>query len=72
MKFGANLRRDLKLQATETAVFAWIVYKSRAHRDRVNAEVMKDPRMAPLMTMKKMPFDLARVLGGGFTVMVDA
>jgi uncharacterized protein YbaA (DUF1428 family) len=57
--------------AGETVVFAWIVYKSRAHRDRVNTKVMKDPRMANL-DPKEMPFDLKRMIVGGFKVIVDA
>lgn len=60
----------LKLKPNETLVFSWIVYKSRAHRDRVNAKVMKDPRMNGF-TPKSMPFDVKRMLMGGFKVMVD-
>jgi uncharacterized protein YbaA (DUF1428 family) len=55
----------------ETVVFAWIVYKSRAHRDRVNAKVMKDPRIAK-MAPKSMPFDVKRMAYGGFSTLVDA
>jgi uncharacterized protein YbaA (DUF1428 family) len=55
----------------ETVVFAWIVYRSRADRDRVNAKVMKDPRLAG-MDMKSMPFDVKRMSCGGFRVLVDA
>lgn len=50
----------------------WIVYRSRAHRDRVNARVMKDPRLADMMDPKAMPFDCRRMLYGGFKVIVDA
>jgi uncharacterized protein YbaA (DUF1428 family) len=54
----------------ETVVFSWIVYTSRTHRDRVNAKVMKDPRI--IATMKqKMPFDVARMVYGGFGMIVD-
>jgi len=57
----------------ETVVFAWIVFKSRAHRDSVNAKVMKDPRLAEMMTdPKAMPFDVKRMAYGGFKVIVDA
>jgi uncharacterized protein YbaA (DUF1428 family) len=49
--------RGVKARPGETVVFAWIVYKSRAHRDRVNAKVMKDPRIAK-MDPKSMPFDV--------------
>jgi len=62
--------RAVKLKPSETVILAWIVYKSRAHRDRVNAKVMKDPRLAN-MDMKSMPFDGKRLIYGGFKVMVD-
>ncbi len=51
-------------------VLAWIVFKSRAHRDRVNAKVMKDPRIAKMMEPKAMPFDHKRMVYGGFKVLV--
>ena len=51
-------------------MFSWIVYKSRAHRDRVNAKVMKDPRLAPMMDPKTMPFDGKRMIYGGFKLLV--
>lgn len=63
--------RSVKLEADETVVFAWIVFKSRAHRDRVNAEVMKDPRLADMMEPGAMPFDAKRMIYGGFEVVVD-
>lgn len=53
-------------------VFSWIVFKSRAHRDAVNAKVMKDPRMAASMVPKSMPFDSKRMAYGGFKVIVSA
>ncbi len=59
-----------KLKPSETIVFSWIVYKSRAHRDRVTAKVMKDPRMNHF-DPKSMPFDFKSMLMGGFTVIVD-
>ena len=59
----------MKLKPGETVVFAWIVFKSRAHRDRVNAKVMKDPRLASAGE-KDMPFDMKRMLYGGFTTLV--
>ena len=62
----------VKPKPGETAVFSWIVFKSRAHRDAVNAKVMKDPRLAKMMDMKAMPFDWKRMAYGGFEVMVDA
>lgn len=63
--------QSVKLKADEVVVFAWIVYTSRAHRDRVNAKVMKDPRLAKMMDPKAMPFDAKRMIYGGFKVFVD-
>jgi uncharacterized protein YbaA (DUF1428 family) len=53
-------------------VDGYVVFKSRAHRDRVNAKVMKDPRLANMMPPKSMPFDPKRMVYGGFKVLVDA
>jgi uncharacterized protein YbaA (DUF1428 family) len=64
--------RSVKLKRGETVVFAWIVYKSRAHRDRVNAKVMQDPRLADMMDLKSMPFDGKRLIYGGFKILVVA
>ncbi len=61
--------KRIKAKPGETVAFAWIVYKSRAHRDRVNAKVMKDPRM--VMGPKSMPFDPKRMMMGGFNVIVE-
>jgi uncharacterized protein YbaA (DUF1428 family) len=63
--------QSVKLKPGETVVFAWITYKSRKHRDRVNAKVMKDPRIAG-MDMKSVPFDGKRMIYGGFKVLVEA
>lgn len=63
--------KRIKLKRGETVVFSWIVYKSRAHRDRVNAKVMKDPRLAGSMDPSSMPFDDKRMLYGGFQMIVD-
>ena len=71
VKWGVSFPRLLKIKRSETVVFSWIVFKSRAHRDRVNAKVMKDPRLAEMMDQKAMPFDLKRMVYGGFTVLVD-
>ncbi len=71
LPWGRTFPRQLKLKRGETVIFAFIVFKSRAHRDRVNAKVMKDPRMAGMDT-KKMPFDMKRMLVGGFRVFVEA
>ena len=64
--------RSVKLKRGETVMFSWIVYKSRAHRDKVMAKVMKDPRLAKRMQGKDMPFDAKRMIYGGFKVIVDA
>jgi uncharacterized protein YbaA (DUF1428 family) len=71
VKFGLPFPRLSKLQRGETVFFSWILYKSRAHRDRVNKKVMKDPRMATMMNMKSMPFDVKRMAYGGFNILVD-
>jgi uncharacterized protein YbaA (DUF1428 family) len=63
--------RVIKTKPGETVCFSWIVFKSRAHRDRVNAKVMKDPRIAN-MDPKEMPVDMKRMAYGGFKVLVDA
>jgi uncharacterized protein YbaA (DUF1428 family) len=62
--------QSVKLKAGETVMFSWIVFKSRAHRDRVNAKVMKDPRLATMMDPKALPFDAKRMFYGGFKVLV--
>jgi uncharacterized protein YbaA (DUF1428 family) len=56
----------------DVVVLAWIVYRSRAHRDRVNAKVMADPRLAAMCSPDSMPFDMARMSHGGFRVFADA
>lgn len=63
--------RAVKTKPGEVVVFSWTVFKSRAHRDRVNARVMVDPRIGPMMDPKAMPFDAKRMLYGGFSVLVD-
>ena len=56
----------VKLKEGEVVVFSWIVYKSRAARDRINKKVMADPRLASMMDIKRMPFDPKRMFWGGF------
>lgn len=65
-----SFTRSVKLKAGEVVVFSWIVYKSRAQRDRINAKVMKDPRLDS-MDPKTMPFDAKRMIFGGFKIFVD-
>ena len=72
VKMGIPFARVLKLKPNEVAMFSWIVFKSRAHRDRVNAKVMKDPRIAHMCDPNAMPFDAKRMAYGGFRVLVDA
>jgi uncharacterized protein YbaA (DUF1428 family) len=62
--------RSVKLKRGETVVFSWIAFKSRAHRDRVNAKVMKDKRLASMMSVKSPPFDARRMIYGGFKIRV--
>ena len=71
VKMGVPFPRQLKVKPGETVVFSYIVYKSRAHRDRVNAKVMKDPRIQNMCDPKDMPFDVKRMVYGGFKVLVD-
>jgi uncharacterized protein YbaA (DUF1428 family) len=63
--------RSVKLSRNETVWFSYIVYRSRRHRDQVNARVMRDPRLAHLMNPKSMPFDTKRMIFGGFKTMVS-
>ncbi len=62
--------RSVKQKGNETVVFAYVVYKSRKHRDAVMKKVMKDKRLAAFMDPKKMPFDGKRMIWGGFKVRV--
>jgi uncharacterized protein YbaA (DUF1428 family) len=68
-KWGMPFPRMMSLKPGETVVFSYIVYKSRAHRDRVNAKVIKE--MEKMGDMKEMPFDVKRMVYGGFKVLVD-
>src|SRR5262245_48550840 len=72
VKWVVPFPRTLKLKSGETVVFAWIVFKSKAHRDSVNAKVMKDPRMSEMVDEAAMPFDCKRMVYGGFKVIVEA
>jgi uncharacterized protein YbaA (DUF1428 family) len=71
-KMGVPFSKNAKAKSGETVIFAYIVFKSRAHRDRVNAKVMKDPRITGMCDSKDMPFDVKRMVYGGFKVFVDA
>jgi alkaline phosphatase len=62
----------VKQKPSEVIIFSYITYKSRAHRDQVNAKVMKDSSMNdPKYKNKPMPFDMKRMSFGGFTVIVS-
>ena len=63
--------QSVKLRKGEVVWFSWIVFRSRAHRDRVNARVLKDPRLASMMRPEDAPFDPKRMIYGGFEVRVD-
>lgn len=63
--------QSVKLKKGETVVFAYAVYKSRAHRDRVMKKVMNDPRLADMMNLKALPFDSKRMFWGGFKTIVS-
>jgi uncharacterized protein YbaA (DUF1428 family) len=69
-KWGQGFRKLAKLKPGETVAFSWIVYRSKAERDRINARVMKDPSMNDPEMMKKMPFDVKRMAFGGFKTLV--
>ena len=72
VKMGVPFPRRVQLKPGETVVFSWIMFKSRAHRDKVNAKVMKDPRLAGMCDPNDMPFDVKRMCYGGFKVLVAA
>lgn len=70
-QWGASFTKAVKLKDGEIPFFSFIVYKSRADRDKVNAKVMSDPRMKKMMEAGPMPFEVKRMVYGGFKVLVD-
>jgi uncharacterized protein YbaA (DUF1428 family) len=72
VKMGMPFPKAIKVKRGETVLFSFIIYKSRAHRDKVNAKAMKDPRLQAACDSKKMPFDPSRMLYGGFKSLVEA
>jgi uncharacterized protein YbaA (DUF1428 family) len=70
-KMGASFGKTIKLRPGEIPLFSFIVFKSRADRDRVNAKVIGDPRLKKMMENSSMPFEIKRMLYGGFKVIVD-
>jgi uncharacterized protein YbaA (DUF1428 family) len=72
VKWGkrTSFPRSVKQKSGETVFFSYIIYKSRADRDRINAKVMKDKRLAKMMDLKALPFDAKRMIWGGFKSVV--
>ena len=70
-KWGAQFPKLMKAKPSETIIFAFVTYKNRAHRDRVNAKVMKDERLQKMMDPKDPIFDCKRMAYGGFKAIVD-
>jgi uncharacterized protein YbaA (DUF1428 family) len=69
---GIKFPRTVRAKPGEIVVFSFIVFKSRAHRDRVTAKVMKDLMNDSAYTDKPMPFDTKRMVYGGFKTLVEA
>lgn len=69
VKMGLPFPKLAKIKRGETVIFSWILFKSKAHRDKVMAKVMRDPRMDG-MDMHKLPFDVKRMAVGGFALLV--
>ena len=63
--------QSVQLKPDETVVLSWILFKSREHRDEVNAKVMSDARMESMMKADDMPFDVKRMFFGGFAPLVE-
>jgi uncharacterized protein YbaA (DUF1428 family) len=72
VQFGQSFTKLARIKPGETVVFSWILYKSRAHRDRVNKKVMQDPRLTAMCDPKNPSFDMKRMTYGGFEVIVSA
>jgi uncharacterized protein YbaA (DUF1428 family) len=72
VKWGVPFPKTIKTKPTETVIFSFVIFKSRAHRDKVNSKVMKDKRLTQMMEDGPMPFDCKRMIYGGFKVIVDA
>jgi len=70
--FAVPFHQGIQAKDDETVVFSWISYRSREHRDEVNAKIMTDPRMNECCSGDNMPFDCKRMLYGGFEVVVSA
>ncbi len=68
--FGRPYDKLLKCGPDEVIVFAWIVYKSKAARNRVNKLVQADERIAAMCDPGNMPFDTKKMSWGGFKTLV--
>jgi len=71
VKGMASFLTLVRAKPGETVVFSWVVYKSKAQRDRANKKIMADPRLAAMMEGKEMPFNVKRMAYGGFRAIVD-
>lgn len=71
-KFCPAFTSAVKVRRGETLVFAYVTFRSRAHRDRVNAQVMQDPELAASCDPAKMPFDPQRMIYSGFSAIVES
>lgn len=72
VKFGAPFPKVARAKPSEVVMFSYIVYKSKADRNRINAKVMKDKRLASMCDPKNMPFDMKRMCYGGFKTLAQA
>ena len=66
-----SFKTAAKASEEETVIFAWIIFESREHRDKVNAAVMKDARLKEMMDSQSSPFDYKRMAYGGFQTLVS-
>ena len=71
VKWAVSFEKIMNVKKSETVIFSFIVYKSRKHRDQVNAKVMADPRLKVFMEKGPMPFDMKRMVMGGFSFLVE-
>lgn len=71
-EWGVPFGKFSKLKPDETVIFAFIVYKSKTHRNQVTAKVHKDPLMQPENFKGEMPFDIKRFTAGEFKTIVHS
>jgi uncharacterized protein YbaA (DUF1428 family) len=69
---GIKFPRTVRAKPSEKVVFSFIVFKSKPHRNSVNAKVMKILMSDPKLKDTPMPFDPKRMVYGGFKVLVNA